>query len=133
VAVGRRPRGVKRSERAVRAGAMLDDDGLLERNAERLREHAADRVAGAAGSEDGDEGDRLARVVVGAERRAEQCRRGGHENEQQLFHAWVLPGWREFCFGGASASRAARLVRGSMITDLRDHGGPPAWARLSQP
>ena len=73
VAVRRRARDVKRGQRPVRARAILDDDGLLERDAERLGDHAANRVTGTAGAEHGDEGDRLAWIVVGAERWADQC------------------------------------------------------------
>src|SRR5262249_12401753 len=70
--------------------------GLLERDTERLGDHAANRVAAAAGAKRVNEGDRLARIVIGAQRRAEQCRPCGHENETKLFHAWFLSGYREF-------------------------------------
>src|SRR5262249_41425172 len=83
--------------------------GLLERDAERLGDDAANRVAAAAGAERVNEGDRLARIVVGAQRRAEQCRPCGHENETKLFHAWFLSGYREFSFADASVSRRRAL------------------------
>src|SRR5262249_61486874 len=97
-------------ERPARTRAILDDDGLLERDAERLGDHAANRVAAAAGAERVNEGDRLAGIVVGAQRRAEQCRPCGHENETKLFHAWFLSGYREVSFSDAFFCRSRGLL-----------------------
>ena len=56
---------VKRGQRAVGARAVLDDDRLLERLPERIGDDAANRVAGAAGTEYRGEGDRPRRKIVG--------------------------------------------------------------------
>src|SRR6266487_3283395 len=85
MAIWRRARDIKSGERSVGTRAILDDDAFLECHTERLGDHAANRIAGAAGAEHGNEGDRLAGIVVGEKRRAEQCRRCGHENETQFF------------------------------------------------
>ena len=136
VAVRRGVRGVECGQRAVRARAVLDDDGLLERDAERLGDHAADRVAGAAGAEHGDEGDRLARIVVGAQRRAEQCRRRRPRECRSSFFmrgsslavANVCSSARRFAWARALPSCAIRR-----IADLRSRGMAAGWVRLSQP
>src|SRR5262249_49866009 len=80
--------------------------------------HAANRVAGATGAEHGNEGDRLAGIVVGEERRAEQCRPCGHENETQLFHASFLSGYCELLFAKASVSG-----RCALSICVVEHGG----------
>jgi hypothetical protein len=95
VAIRRGARDVHGGERTVRAGAILHHDGRLERLAERLADHTADRIAGAAGAENGDEVDRSARIVVGMQCRTERHHPGGQENRKQLFHAWFLPANRE--------------------------------------
>ncbi len=59
---------VKRGQRAVGARAILNDDRLLERGAERIGDDAANRIAGAAGTEHGHESDRPRRKIVGAKR-----------------------------------------------------------------
>jgi hypothetical protein len=58
VAIGRLMMDVERGQRAVGARPILDDDRLPERLAERIGDDAAERVAGAAGTERIDEGDR---------------------------------------------------------------------------
>src|SRR5258708_5078344 len=55
MAVRRRARDIKSGERSVRTGATLDDDAFIECDAEWLGDHAANRIAGAAGSEYGNE------------------------------------------------------------------------------
>src|SRR5215813_5183669 len=109
MAIWRRARDIKSGECSVRTRAILDDDAFLECHTELLGDDTANRIAGAAGAEYCNEGDRLAGIVVGEERRAEQCRRCGHENETQLFHAWFLSGYREFLFAKASVSRSCAL------------------------
>ena len=99
VAVGRGARDIHRRDGAVGAGTGLDDDALLQRHAERLGDHAGDRVAGAAGAERGDDGDRLVRIGlrVGG-RDAEQRQAVGQSATTECeatFHAWFLPGCRE--------------------------------------
>src|SRR5262249_11299814 len=131
-----RARDIKRGERSVRTRSILDDDGFLECHTERLGDDTANRIAGAAGAEYCNEGDRLAGIVVGEERRAEQCRRCGHENETQLFHAWFLSGYREF-YSLRRRSRAAapyQSVRWS-IADPGNRCVPPASPKgpVSQP
>src|SRR5258708_13134767 len=96
MAVRRRARDIKSGERSVRTGATLDDDAFIECDAEWLGDHAANRIAGAAGSEYGNEGDWLARIVVGEQRRTEECRPCGQENEKHPSHAMLLPGCRVF-------------------------------------
>ena len=90
VAVRRRARDVKRRQRPVRARAVVDHDGLLERSAEVLSDHAGDRVGGAARPERNNHRDRLGRIGVGAGRSAEQ-HRAGDETAEQSLHAKVLP------------------------------------------
>src|SRR5215471_6409215 len=109
MAIWRRARDIKSGECSVRTRAILDDDAFLECHTERLGDDTANRIAGAAGAEHGNEGDRLAGIVIGEERRAEQCRPCGHENETQPFHAWFLPGSREFLFADASVPRRRAL------------------------
>src|SRR5262249_20757716 len=89
VAVRRRAGDVLSRQRSVRAGTILDDDVLVERDAERLGDDTADRVACAAWSEHCDQRDRLARIVLGAGRRTDQGGAGGQEaspeNAKQVF------------------------------------------------
>src|SRR5262245_30243002 len=134
MAIWRRARDIKRSERSVRTRAILDDDGFLECHTERLGDDTANRIAAAAGAEHGNEGDRLAGIVVGEKRRAEQCRPCGHENEAQFFHAWFLSGCREFLCADASLSRR-RAPYQSVRSSIADPGNrclSVTWGRLSQ-
>ena len=64
MSVWRRPRHRSRSDGAVCARFVLDDDRLLERNAERLCNGASDHVGAAASAEWDDNGDRFARIIV---------------------------------------------------------------------
>ena len=83
---------VKRGHRAVRAGAILDDDRLLERRAERIGDDAADGVAGATGPEHRRNGNRPAGIIVGVKPRGRQHGGDrGYGDKKQLSHAWSLP------------------------------------------
>src|SRR6516162_7639279 len=69
-------RDVKRGQRAVCSRTVLDNDILLERNAQRRGEDATNGIAGAAGTEYVDEGDRLAWIAVRARPSAKRYRCG---------------------------------------------------------
>src|SRR5258708_37174834 len=94
MAVRRRARDIKSGERSVRTGATLDDDAFIECDAEWLGDHAANRIAGAVGSEYRNESDWLARIVVCDQRRTEQCLPWRQENGEQPSHPRLLPGGR---------------------------------------
>ena len=79
---GRGVLDILRRHRAVGAGPVLDHDRLLERGAERIGDDAADRVAGAAGPEYGDESNRPRRKIVGIERDGKHDRRRGHDQRE---------------------------------------------------
>src|SRR5215469_14060807 len=80
---------VKRSERAVRAGTVLDDHRLAERGTEFIGDDPAKRVAGATRAENGDHRDRARRIVVGVKRSAETGGRRDGESEKQFSHGCV--------------------------------------------
>jgi hypothetical protein len=63
---------VKCGERAIGAWTILDNHRLTERGTELVGDDPADRVAGAAGAEHCNEGDRSRRVIASAKRRIEQ-------------------------------------------------------------
>ena len=75
LAVGRGRLHRLHAEAALRAGAVLDDDGLVERGAHVLGEQPRQRVARAAGGEREDDADRLlAELRVRRTGRRKACR-----------------------------------------------------------
>ena len=73
VAVGRRAHRAADADGAARAGDVLDDDGLAERDPHPLGEDAADHVGRSAGRERHDHGDGLGRI--GLRKRGHAMRR----------------------------------------------------------
>src|SRR5690242_16154380 len=77
---------VKRRERAIGTGAILDDHRLTQCRTELVRDDAAERIAGATGAEWINYRDRACGIVFGVKRGAETDSRGGGQNEKQLSH-----------------------------------------------
>jgi hypothetical protein len=65
---------VRGSQRSIRSRAIFDDDRLAEQRAELVSDNAANRIAGAARTKHGNEGDWPRRIIIGKKRRTEQCR-----------------------------------------------------------
>src|SRR5262249_40191972 len=110
VAVWRRARDVESGQCSASACTILDNDALLERDTERLGDHAANRVAGAARTKHIDQGDRLAWIVVGAERWAVQSAPAVMRMRSSLFMFMFLPGCREVCSLARRSCAGARLL-----------------------
>ena len=77
MAIRRGPRDLRGRDGSVCSSLVLDHDRLLECDAERLGNHASDRVGPAAGSERDDDVDRLRRIGLraGQPRHRRQCGR----------------------------------------------------------
>jgi len=97
---------------------------LLECDAKRLRHRAGDGVGGAAGSEGCDYGNRLARILIGAQRRADQHGAYGQRRSQgnaMQFHAWSLPAVASYdvlLFGRVGLADTRALTCGDSIADF---------------
>ena len=81
VAVGRGVRELGQSDRAAGAADVLDHHGLLEVRRHALRHRAGQRVAGTAGRERHDQGERLGGKALGGSRAGRQQER--RESEQK--------------------------------------------------
>src|SRR6516162_4970051 len=82
---------VKCSKRAVRARTILNDHRLAECGTEFIGDDPAERIAGAAGAENGNHCDRARRIVVGVKRSAKTGGCRGAESEKQFSHVVFPP------------------------------------------
>src|SRR3954467_3205114 len=100
---------------AVRSRLVLDDDALVERLSEMLRNDTRNGVGGAAGTERDDEGDRLVRILAlqrtlhlcgGARGHGKQRGAGCDDHAKQTCHASSLP-VAVRCYRGCRSPRIA--------------------------
>src|SRR3954471_972291 len=132
VAIGCGAGDIGGGDGAVRSWLVLDDDALVERLSEMLRNDARNGVGGAAGTEWDDEGDRLVRILAlqrtlhlcgGARGHGEQRGAGCDDHAKQTCHASSLPVAIR-CYCGCRSPRMcpACFDREGRITDLRNSG-----------